>query len=184
MDGADGSAVTLTYVEATGADIALADRLAADVLVRHGGELTPATRRVLDALRAWAPKGPFTRRAARDATGAGDTQLKVYLARLVDLEYVIVGRDGTTPTYELACGYDPARSDSAGSRSGAPAARSDSAGRRSAPGRRAVGSRSDSSTAPFSQVAEAEGAPPVGFDGTHGTGGPDLVVVAGTGTGR
>ena len=34
----------------------------------------------------------FTRRQVREATGSGDTQLKVHLARLVDLELVLAHR--------------------------------------------------------------------------------------------
>ena len=43
----------------------------------------------------------FTRRALRDATGLGDSQLKVHLARLVDLEYVAAERAGPSTSYEL-----------------------------------------------------------------------------------
>ena len=46
----------------------------------------------------------FTRRELREATGWGDTQLKVHLARLVELEYLLVHRAerGQGYVYELA----------------------------------------------------------------------------------
>ena len=59
-----------------------------------GGSWTPSAP-------SWPDRGRagFTRRELRDATGFGDTQLKVHLARLVDLEYVVANRAGpATPT--------------------------------------------------------------------------------------
>lgn len=43
----------------------------------------------------------FTRKQVRDALHWGDTQLKLHLARLADLEYLAVHRRGTTFDYEL-----------------------------------------------------------------------------------
>jgi len=53
----------------------------------------------------------FTRRQVRDITGWGDTQLKVHLSRLVELEYVIAHRadHGQGLVYELV--YDGAGKD-------------------------------------------------------------------------
>jgi predicted transcriptional regulator len=96
-DGAE-----IEYLEASAEDVALAERLAGVGLVPELSELTPATRRVLDGLVAWGPSGPFTRRQAREALAAGDTQLKVHLARLNELELVVCSRQGTAVTYELA----------------------------------------------------------------------------------
>ena len=53
-----------------------------------GGSWTPW------GLRGRAGQPEFTRRELRDATGLGDTQLKVHLARLVDLEHLTVARAG------------------------------------------------------------------------------------------
>ncbi|WP_199724924.1 hypothetical protein [Noviherbaspirillum saxi] len=103
---------TLAYIEATKADIALANRIAHDVLGRTLDELPPQTRRLLTQLHAWvdqeamAQKLPprefrFTRKQVRDALQWGDTQLKLHLGRLVDLEYLAVHRRGTTFDYEL-----------------------------------------------------------------------------------
>jgi DNA primase catalytic core len=100
------------YIEATLDDIATANRLAHEVLGRSLDELPPQTRRVLDGVRAHVrgraasevvPVSAvrFTRKEIRDVTGWGDTQLKIHLARLADLEYLLVHRQGTSFAYEL-----------------------------------------------------------------------------------
>ena len=105
----------LAYIEATLSDIALANRIAHEVLGRTLDELPPQTRRLLMLLRDWVrergaalavPPGEFrfTRRQVREATSWGDTQLKLHLSRLAELEYVMVHRRGATFEYELV--YD------------------------------------------------------------------------------
>ncbi len=111
--GPDGAQVG--YIEVTVADVALANRLAHEVLGRSLDELPPQTRRLLDLIEGTvaavaADKAVdrdqvrLTRRELRQATGWGDTQLKVHLARLVDLELVIAHRAdrGGGFVYELA----------------------------------------------------------------------------------
>lgn len=108
----DGTAVE--YIEVTLADIALANRLAHAVLGRSLDELPPQTRRVLAALDAWVAGQAqlqgidwgalrFTRRTVRQALGLSDTQLRVHLDRLVQLEYVRMhtGQNGSLYTYSL-----------------------------------------------------------------------------------
>jgi DNA primase len=108
----DGAAVE--YIEVTRGDIALANRLAHAVLGRSLDELPPQTRRVLAALHAWvctqADAGAlvrtevrFTRRVARAALGVSDTQLRVHIDRLVQLEYVRqhTGQNGSLYSYSL-----------------------------------------------------------------------------------
>ena len=108
----------IEYVEVTPADIALANRLAHDVLGRTLDDLPPQTRRLLGltvehvAQRAQAhaiDRGSvrFTRRELREALGWGDTQLKLHLARLQEHEYLIVHRHGPLFRYELAFDGDP-----------------------------------------------------------------------------
>jgi len=110
---------TLTYIEVTQADIALANQIAHEVLGRTLDELPPQTRRLLMLVQAWVAERcvvtaqkrnelRFTRREVREATHWGDTQLKVHLARLVELEYVVAHRGlrGLTHEYELR--YDGA----------------------------------------------------------------------------
>lgn len=76
-------------------------------------ELPPQTRRLLTLIRAFVDERAtaqgittrdvrFTRRELREATGWGDTQAKLHLSRLADLEYLLVRRDATRFLYELA----------------------------------------------------------------------------------
>ncbi len=102
----------LAYIEVTKDDIALANAIAHDVLGRTLDELPPQTRRLLTQLQAWVQERAlsqkmltrevrFTRREVREALAWGDTQLKIHLARLVDLEYVTTHRRGVLFDYEL-----------------------------------------------------------------------------------
>jgi DNA primase catalytic core len=107
----------IEYIEVTLEDIAVANRLADQVLGRSLDELPPQTRRLLLLVDAHVTAEcqrlgmerkdfRFSRREVRDATGWGNTQLKVHLARLEDLEYLAVhrGSRGQGFVYELA--YD------------------------------------------------------------------------------
>lgn len=105
---------SVAYVESTVADIEVANRLAHAVLGQSLDELAPQTRRLLRAIHQHvvAQAGElavdaslvrFTRRQLREAIGWGDTQLKVHLARLVDLELLHVHRaESGAFTYELS----------------------------------------------------------------------------------
>ncbi|MDQ3511671.1 MAG: hypothetical protein M3414_08335 [Pseudomonadota bacterium] len=108
----DGAAVE--YIEVTRDDIALANRLAHAVLGRSLDELPPQTRRVLSALDAWIGEQAalqsidrggvrFTRRTVRASLGLSDTQLRVHLDRLVQLDYVLAhaGKQGQLYAYSL-----------------------------------------------------------------------------------
>ena len=111
-----GDGRTVAYIEATVADIELANRLANDVLGQTLDELPPQTRRLLVVLDGVVSAEArlrevdraavrFTRRQLREQLGWGDTQLKVHLARLVDFELVVAHRadgGGNGLVYELA----------------------------------------------------------------------------------
>ncbi len=99
---------TVTYIEATERDVALAERLCGDVLGTTTDELSPATRNLLSSIVDFTTANGtrFTRRELRSATGLGDSQLKVHLARLVDLEYVATERAGPSTSYELVAAID------------------------------------------------------------------------------
>ena len=110
------------YIEVTRSDIALANRLAHAVLGRSLDELPPQTRRVLGALDAWVSEQAsvqsigragvqFTRRTVRGPLGLSDTQLRVHLDRLVQLDYVAVhgGKPGQRFAYSLLFDGDAER---------------------------------------------------------------------------
>jgi DNA primase len=86
------------YVVVELGDVEKANAIAHVVLGRCLDDLPPQTRRLLleiEALVAEECEGDrsgfrFTRRYVRDRLGWGDTQLKVHLGRLVDLEYLAV----------------------------------------------------------------------------------------------
>ena len=159
---------TVQYIEVVPQDIAMANELAHEALGRSLDELPPQTRRLLQLIDGWVTetakeKGMdrsdfcFTRRQLRDFSECGDTQLKLHLGRLLDLEYLAVHRgdrgrfvyellyDGQSQTgprflpglidvarLEAQCNYDTKSSGSEAKRSGLES-------KRSAPGRPLVG---------------------------------------------
>ncbi len=111
---------TVEYIEATIADIEAANAIAHEVLGRSLDELPPQTRRVLASIVAHVhtrrkqtslPRADirFTRRELREAAQQGDTQMKLHLARLAELEYLMVHRAerGQGYVYELVFDGDP-----------------------------------------------------------------------------
>ena len=93
----------VAYVEVTLADIAAANRLTHEVLGRSLDALPPQTRRLLGLITAMVAERAtaqslaradvrFTRREPREATGWRDTQLKLHLSRLAELEHLLVHR--------------------------------------------------------------------------------------------
>lgn len=114
---------SVEYIEATLDDIALANRIAHEVLGRSLDELPPQSRRLLRQIDAYVseqcalrliPRAAFlfTRRQLREAVKWGDTQLKLHLARLVELEYLAVHRTHTG-AYEYELVYDVGEGDEA-----------------------------------------------------------------------
>ncbi|QJW92517.1 bifunctional DNA primase/polymerase [Frigoriglobus tundricola] len=162
----------IEFIEVTLDDIERANELAADVLGRSLDELPPQTRRLLCSLDTMVraaceteeiDRGEFrfSRRDVRNFTGWGDTQLKLHLKRLVDLEYLLAhhDREARRHMYELL--YVPSGTDRAvpglidvavlrrgpttgdgGDRSGSEPHRSGVNGDRSGDGRPTVGPRS------------------------------------------
>jgi len=107
----------LRYIEVTKEDIAIANKLAHEVLGRSLDELPPQTRRLLglvdslvatecERLKMARSDFRFSRREVRERTGWGNTQLKIHLGRLIEMEYLVVhrGKQGQGYVYELS--YD------------------------------------------------------------------------------
>jgi hypothetical protein len=143
------------YIEVTLSDIEAANRLAHEVLGHSLDELPPQTRKLLTEIANWVAirmqtaqltrsAVRFSRKDLREALGWGDTQLKVHLGRLAEMEWVLAHRqvggalayellyDGTTLNVPHLCGLIDTAQLNDGERSGANDARS-------APGRPAVG---------------------------------------------
>jgi DNA primase catalytic core len=105
---------TVEYIEATLEDIALANRLAPEVLGRSLDELPPQTRSMLERIRGMAKEKPgarpflFSRRALREASGWSLTQVRLHLERLIEHEYLAMrhGRLGSPFLYELLIDAD------------------------------------------------------------------------------
>jgi len=100
----------IRYVEVTLNDIAQANRLAHEVLGRTLDELPPQTRKLLTLIaemvtarcQAQAIKQTdyrFSRREVREHTNWSDTALKVHLARLAEMEYLLTHRGGRGQSY-------------------------------------------------------------------------------------
>ena len=98
IKSAERAGQRVEYIEATLADIELANRIAHDVLGRSLDELPPQTRRLLKLIDGHVGAEcqrqairhsdyRFARRTLREAIAWGDTQLRLHLERLVELEY-------------------------------------------------------------------------------------------------
>jgi hypothetical protein len=103
------------YIEVTPQDINIANGLSHELLGRTLDDLLPQTRRLLTLIHEWIEDRSnvlgikmtdfrFTRRMLRERVGWGQTQLRVHLARLVEMEYILAHRAGATTatSYELA----------------------------------------------------------------------------------
>ena len=102
-------------------DIQLAHRLAGAVFGRHRDSLMPQTRRLLAQLHEYvteraqtegvaASSVRFSQRQLREALQLSDRSLRTHLARLVQLEYVLVYRTGrgNQRLYQLLGAWDDA----------------------------------------------------------------------------
>ncbi len=107
----------LQYIEVTINDIAAANTLAHEVLGRTLDELPPQTRKLLTLIdkmvieqcqKRTLQRGDyrFSRREIREYTQWGNTQLKIHLRRLEDLEYLLVHRGGRGQSFVYEFLYD------------------------------------------------------------------------------
>jgi len=112
---ADLAGVKVRYIEATDGDVKVATTLAHAILGRSLDDMAPGTRRLLGVLHEHVTELAekqgldlgdvrFTRRDLREHLSFGDTQLKIHIRRLVDMEFLVVhrGGEGRRLAYELA----------------------------------------------------------------------------------
>ncbi len=108
---------SVPYIEATIDDIAAANALAHEALGRSLDELAPQTRRLLmlidemvtaecERLAVKRSDHRFSRRDVRASTGWGNTQLKLHLHRLEELEYLLLHRGGRGQSFVYELLYD------------------------------------------------------------------------------
>ena len=104
----------MQYIEVTKQDIAMANKLAHEILGRSLDELPPQTRTLLKLVHKMVKKRiaeeameqsdyRFTRREIREYCGWTDFQIKKHITRLQDMEYLLVHRGGRGQSfvYEL-----------------------------------------------------------------------------------
>jgi DNA primase catalytic core len=104
----------LSYIEVTKSDIAMANKLAHEILGRSLDELPPQTRTLLNHINEMVIKQckiegieqndyRFSRREVREYCGWTDFQIKKHITRLQDMEYLLIHRGGRGQSfvYEL-----------------------------------------------------------------------------------
>lgn len=107
----------MPYIESTLEDIEIANRLANEVLGRTSDDLPSQTQNLLRQIELMVNEAcegqsvdqgdfRFSRRDVREFTGWGNTQLKVHLHRLEELDYLLIHRGGRGQSfvYELLHG--------------------------------------------------------------------------------
>jgi DNA primase catalytic core len=108
---------TVEYIEVTLDDIETANQIAHEVLGRTLDELPPQTRRLLNLInehinqqcKAQALQRNdyrFSRRDIREFTDWGNTQIRVHMDRLTEMEYLIAHRGGRGQTFLYELLYD------------------------------------------------------------------------------
>ncbi len=110
----------IEYIEVALSDIEIANELAHEVLGRTLDELPPQTRTLLTRIQTMVGEAckadnveqttyRFSRRDVRVYTGWGETQVRVHMQRLVDMEYVLTHRGSRGHSYEYELLFDDAQ---------------------------------------------------------------------------
>ena len=105
------------YIEVTLGDIETANQIAHEVLGRTLDELPPQTRRLLNLINEHINQQckeqelqrsdyRFSRRRIREFTDWGNTQIRVHMDRLTDMEYLIAHRGGRGQSFVYELLYD------------------------------------------------------------------------------
>jgi DNA primase catalytic core len=105
------------YIEVTLNDIETANQIAHEVLGRTLDELPPQTRRLLNLMNEHINQQckvqalqrsdyRFSRRDIREFTDWGNTQIRVHMDRLTEMEYLIAHRGGRGQTFLYELLYD------------------------------------------------------------------------------
>ena len=106
----------INYVEVTLSDIEIANQLASDVLGKTLDELPPQTRKLLTLItdlvktqseyqNIEAQDFYFSRRQVRELCGWSETQVRLHIQRLVDMEYLLTHRGGRGQCFEYELLY-------------------------------------------------------------------------------
>lgn len=109
----------IEYIEVIEQDIVEANALAHEALGRTLDELPPQTRTLLERIQTLVGDAcrednieqknyRFSRREIRTYTGWGETQVRVHVQRLVDMEYVLMHRGARGQSYEYELLIDDA----------------------------------------------------------------------------
>ncbi|MCP4942897.1 MAG: DNA primase, partial [Planctomycetaceae bacterium] len=107
----------LEYIEVTLEDIETANQLAHEVLGRTLDELPPQTRNLLSLIYTMVTDRcqsldmhrsdfRFSRRDVREQISWGNTQIRIHMDRLTELEYLIPHRGGRGQTFVYELLYD------------------------------------------------------------------------------
>ena len=106
---------TVEHIVATLDDIALANRIAKEILIKPKGQASPQGVKLFKEIRGMLVNGSgakggekhFNRRRLREHTGWSDWQVRTHLQELVELEYLHVrqGKFGKEYVYELSDTY-------------------------------------------------------------------------------
>jgi hypothetical protein len=109
----------IQYIEVEISDIEWANKLAHKILGRTLDELPPQSRCLLEKINTMVTEHcekeslarsdyRFTRRQVREYTDWGNTQVRVHLSRLEEMEYVLVHRGGRGQSFVYELVYDGA----------------------------------------------------------------------------
>jgi DNA primase len=107
----------LEYIEVTVDDIALANKLAHEMLGRSLDELAPQTRRLLESIEGYVTREcaarqidrgdlRFSQKSVREFTAWPDYQIKLHMRKLVEMEYLLVHRGGRGQSFVYELLYD------------------------------------------------------------------------------